>query len=102
MLTVERNLYKTTAPIRRVSRLHFEDLEKQVYDWICQCPQELNIDVHSMPHGILVRIWNDQFEEERCVHPEDYPNHDDVSARRNPSFAAVVDAVLEILSDLGF
>ncbi len=101
MLTVERYWPYPTAPIRRVAGFHFKEVDEQIHRWLSKLWQEVNIEVVATGRGICVHVWTDQLEEMRFVHPQDYVNHRCGAARRNPSFAATVDGVIEILATLG-
>ncbi len=99
MLTVERNSPSLAVTTRRVAGFP-KEVGKLIHRWISQLPPEVNVDVAATDLGIRLHVWTDRFEEVRYVHPEDYVNDDDPIARKNPSFAASMVGVAEILTGL--
>jgi hypothetical protein len=101
MFTVDRKLASPAVRVRRTAGFHFKDVDEQIYRWISQLWQKVNIEVVATALGIRVHVWADQIDEARCVYAEDYVNHKDAVSRRNPSLAAAVDGVTGILAGLG-
>jgi hypothetical protein len=101
MLAIDRKLASPTVRIRRTAGFHFKDVDEQIHRWISQLCQKVNIEVVATALGIRVHVWADQIDETRYVYAEDYVNHGDAVARRNPSLAAVLAGVTGILADLG-
>jgi hypothetical protein len=99
MLTVEGNRPGRMDPIRRVAGFP-KGLSEEIHRWISQQWLEVNIDVAGTAWGIRIHMWTDRVDEVRYVYPEDYVNHNDPMARRNPSLAASMVGVGEILAGL--
>lgn len=98
MLTIERRPSIEVEPICRVVGLGWREVEERIQRWICGLGLAANIEVAGTERGILIRVCTYQAEAAGYVHPEDYVNHNDPWARRNPSLAAVTTGLIEILS----
>ena len=101
MPTVEMRSLIEDAPICRVRGFVWKPLEEQIQCWIYGLALTVNIEVVGAAHGMLIRVWTGQTKDIRYVHAEDYVNHRDPWARRNPSLAAVITGLTEILTELG-
>lgn len=98
MLATDRNL--PTAPICRVICLGFRAIEEEIQHWIARLMLGVNVEVVGRTGGVFIRVWSDGLSVQRYVHPEDYVAHSHLWERRNPTFAAVVGGLTELLGQL--
>ena len=102
MLTSEGRLPIEMAPNCRVVELGFRVVEDQIQHWINTLMLPVNVEVVGTTGAVLVHVWTQEIGAQLYVRPEDFVNHRQCWARRNPTFAAVVVGLTAILTELRF